>query len=190
MPGQIGSPRVGSIRYMSCPAGGVRTSAAGGRRLSGVPGRVQDGGGMVRCSWTRLDLVGHDPKPASRWPGTLRDYGRHTDRTRYSRGGKWRKSRSVTIPMGWDRLTVKPLTLPEPSLPMTLDTDSNWMLPAAAYLRRAHRDGAGSVLAAKGVASPSGGADLGRRAEDGTGVRREYVGGPAEACLRRPVPWR
>src|ERR1035438_4078259 len=117
MPGQIGSPGVGSIRYMSCPAGGVRTSAAGGRRLSGVPGRVQDGGGMVRCSWTRLDLVGHDPKPASRWPGTLPDYGRHTDRTRYSRGGKWRNSRSVAIPMGRDRLTVKPLTLPEHDRP-------------------------------------------------------------------------
>ena len=43
MPVQIGSPRVGSIRHMSCLAGGVRISAAAGRRLSGVPGRVQDG---------------------------------------------------------------------------------------------------------------------------------------------------
>jgi hypothetical protein len=43
MPVQIESPRVGSIRHMSCPAGGVRTSAAAGRRLSGVPGKVQDG---------------------------------------------------------------------------------------------------------------------------------------------------
>jgi hypothetical protein len=64
--------------------------------------------GTVRCSWTRLDLMGHDPQPASRWPGTLRDCGRHTDRTRHSHGGKWRNSRSVTIPMGRDRLTVKP----------------------------------------------------------------------------------
>jgi hypothetical protein len=37
-----------------------------GRRLSGVPGRVQDGSGAVRCSRTQLDLMGHDPKPASR----------------------------------------------------------------------------------------------------------------------------
>lgn len=63
---------------MSCPAGGVRTPAAAGRRVSGVPGRVQDGGGAVRCSWTQLDLMGHDPEPASRWPGTFRGYGRHT----------------------------------------------------------------------------------------------------------------
>jgi hypothetical protein len=66
MPVQLGSPRVGSIRHMSCPAGGVRTSAAAGRWLSGVPGRVQDGSGTMRCSRTQLDLMGHDPKPASR----------------------------------------------------------------------------------------------------------------------------
>jgi hypothetical protein len=61
--------------------------------------RVQDG------SWggeMQLDLMRHDPEPASRWPGTLRGYGRHTDRTRYSRGGKWRNSRSAAIPMGRD----------------------------------------------------------------------------------------
>jgi hypothetical protein len=87
---------------------GVRASAAAGRWLSGMPGRVQDGGGTVRCSWTQLDVTGHDPEPASRWPGTLRDYGRHTDRTRYSHGGKWGNSRSVAIPVGRDRLTVKP----------------------------------------------------------------------------------
>jgi hypothetical protein len=45
----------------ACPAGGVRPSAAAGRWLSGVPGRVQ-----MRCSSTQLDLMGHDPKPASR----------------------------------------------------------------------------------------------------------------------------
>jgi hypothetical protein len=84
----------------ACPAGGVRPSAAAGRWRSGVPGRVQDGSGTMRCSRTQLDLMGHDPKPASRWPGTLRDYGRHTDGTRYSRGGKWRNSRSVAIPPG------------------------------------------------------------------------------------------
>jgi hypothetical protein len=50
----------------ACPAGGVRPSAAAGRRLSGVPGRVQDGSGTMRCSRTQLDLMGHDPKPASR----------------------------------------------------------------------------------------------------------------------------
>jgi hypothetical protein len=66
MPVQIGSARVGSIQYMSCPAGGVGASAAAGRWLSGVPGRVQDGSGAVRCSWTQLDLMAHDPKPASR----------------------------------------------------------------------------------------------------------------------------
>jgi len=63
MPVQIGSPRVGGIRHMPCPAGGVLTSAAAGRRLSGVPGRVQGG------SWDgemQLDLIAHDPKPASR----------------------------------------------------------------------------------------------------------------------------
>jgi hypothetical protein len=49
-----------------CPAGGVRASAAAGRRLSGVPGRVQDGSGTMRCSRTQLDLIGHDPEPASR----------------------------------------------------------------------------------------------------------------------------
>ncbi len=65
----------------------------------------------MRWSWTQLDLIGHDPKPASRWPCTLRDYGRQMDRTRYSRGGKKRNTRSVAIPMGRDRLTVKPLTL-------------------------------------------------------------------------------
>ena len=57
MPVQIGSPRVGSIRHMSCPAGGVRTSAAAGQQLSGVPGRVQDG------SWDgemQLDSAGLD----------------------------------------------------------------------------------------------------------------------------------
>src|ERR1035438_10198324 len=89
---QIGFPRCESIRR--------------------VPGRVQDGSGTMRCSWTQLDLMGHDPEPASRWPGTLRDYGRHTDRTRYSRGGEWRNSTSVAIPMGRDRLTVKPSASP------------------------------------------------------------------------------
>jgi hypothetical protein len=52
MPVQIGSPRVGGIRLMFCPAGGVRTSAAAGRRLRSVPGRVQGGGWAVRLSWT------------------------------------------------------------------------------------------------------------------------------------------
>src|ERR1019366_7155174 len=85
-----------------------RASAAAGRWLSGVPGPVQGSSGTMRRSWTQLDLMGHDPKPASRRPGILRDYGRHTDRTRYSHGGKWRNSRSVGIPMGWDRLSVKP----------------------------------------------------------------------------------
>jgi hypothetical protein len=45
---------------------GVRASAAAGRWLSSVPGRIQDGSGTVRCSWTQLDLVGHDPEPAPR----------------------------------------------------------------------------------------------------------------------------
>jgi len=34
--------------------------------LSGVPGRVQDGSRTMRSSWTQLDLMGHDPEPASR----------------------------------------------------------------------------------------------------------------------------
>jgi hypothetical protein len=57
MPVQIGSPKVGSIRHMSCPAGGVWASATAGRRLSGVPGRVRDG------SWDgemQLDSAGLD----------------------------------------------------------------------------------------------------------------------------------
>jgi hypothetical protein len=91
---------------------GVRPSAAAGRRLSGVLGRVQEGGEAMRCSWTQLDLMGHDPKPASRWPGILRDYGRHTDRTRHSRRAKWRSSRSVTIPMGRNARSVKPSAKP------------------------------------------------------------------------------
>jgi hypothetical protein len=45
---------------------GERASAAAGRWLSGVPGRVQDGSRTMRCSRTQLDLMGHDPKPASR----------------------------------------------------------------------------------------------------------------------------
>ncbi len=56
--------RMDSIRRIS--GRGVRGSAAAGRWLSGVPGRVQDGGGTVRCSWTQLDLMGHDPEPAPR----------------------------------------------------------------------------------------------------------------------------
>jgi hypothetical protein len=65
MPVQIGSARVGSIRHMSCPAGRYglgRGSPAAQRRA----GRVQDGSGVVRRSWTELDLMGHDPKAASR----------------------------------------------------------------------------------------------------------------------------
>src|ERR1700733_9195917 len=47
---------VGSIWHMSCPAGGVRTSAAAGRRPSGV-GRVQDGswGGEMQLDSAGLD---------------------------------------------------------------------------------------------------------------------------------------
>jgi hypothetical protein len=44
---------------------GLRQSAAPGRRLSDVPGRVQDGGGTMRCSRTQLDFMGRDPKDAS-----------------------------------------------------------------------------------------------------------------------------
>jgi hypothetical protein len=43
-----------------------RASAAAGRWLSGLLGRGQDGNGTMRCSRTQLDLMGHDPKPASR----------------------------------------------------------------------------------------------------------------------------
>jgi hypothetical protein len=59
-----GLPGWGSIRRMS--GRGVPASASAGRRLSGVPGRVQDGSGAVRCSRTQLDLMGHDPEPAPR----------------------------------------------------------------------------------------------------------------------------
>jgi hypothetical protein len=97
--------RPGEYGHRLRQAGGSAACAAGSRTA------------VVRCSWTQLDLMGHDPKPASRWPGTLRDYGRHTDRTRYSRGGKWRNNRSVTIRMGRDRLTVKPPTLAGRALP-------------------------------------------------------------------------
>jgi hypothetical protein len=37
-------------------------------------------------SGTQLDFMGRDPKRWIALPGTLRDYGRHTDRTRYSHG--------------------------------------------------------------------------------------------------------
>jgi hypothetical protein len=57
--------KVGHIRRMY-GRGEWRALPAAGRWLSGVPGRVQDGGGTVRCSRTQLDLMGHDPKPASR----------------------------------------------------------------------------------------------------------------------------
>jgi hypothetical protein len=50
----------------ACPAGERRASAAAGRWLSGLLGRGQDGNGTMRCSRTQLDLMGHDPKPASR----------------------------------------------------------------------------------------------------------------------------
>ena len=70
---------------------------AAGQWLSGVPSRVQDGSGTVRCSWTQLDLMAHDPKPGSRWPGTLRDYGRHADRTRFSLCAEWGLRRSAAI---------------------------------------------------------------------------------------------
>ena len=36
------------------------------RWLRSVPGRVQDGGGTVRCTWTQLDSMAHDPGPAAR----------------------------------------------------------------------------------------------------------------------------
>ena len=45
---------------------GSTASASAGRWLSGVPGRVQTAVGTVRRSWTQLDLMGHDPEPASR----------------------------------------------------------------------------------------------------------------------------
>jgi hypothetical protein len=66
MPVQIGSATGGEYPAHVLSGRGVRISAAAGRRLSGVPGRVQDGTGAVRCSWTQLDLMGHDPEPASR----------------------------------------------------------------------------------------------------------------------------
>ena len=88
---------------------------------------------MVRCSRTRLDVMRHDPKPASRWPGTLRDYGRHTDRTRYSRGEEWIVRRSNGIPMGWDGLAVKPSAKPTlvrtQHLPPCKIAGQSWCLP-------------------------------------------------------------
>ncbi len=66
MPAQIGSPRVGKYLAHVVSGRGSTDIGCGRRRLSGVPGRVQDGSGTVRCSWTQLDLMGHDPKPASR----------------------------------------------------------------------------------------------------------------------------
>lgn len=107
-------PRPASCRScIQCRPGSPRRRGSGGHRLRqagglAVPGRVQDSSGTVRCSRTQLDLMGHDPEPALRWPGILRDDGRHTDRARYSRGGKWRNSRPLAIPMGRNGLTVKP----------------------------------------------------------------------------------
>jgi hypothetical protein len=61
---QIGFSRCDSTRRMS--GRGVRPSAAAGRRLTDVAGRVQEGGEAMRCSRTQLDFMGHDPKPAPR----------------------------------------------------------------------------------------------------------------------------
>jgi hypothetical protein len=136
MPVQPGCLRSGRYPAHVLPGRRARASALAGRRLSGVPDRVQDGSRTVRCSWTQLDLMGHDPKPASRWPGTLRDYGRHTDRARYSRGGKWGNSRSVAIPMGRDRLTVKPSAKPTlvrtQHLPLPAETARELGIPGLA----------------------------------------------------------
>ena len=119
-----GSTRMRSIRHMSCPSGEYGHGCAQADDSAACP-TVQDGSGTVRCSWTQLDLMGRDPEPASRWPGTLRDYGRHTDRTRYSHGGKWSNSRSVGIPMDWDRLTAKP--------PTPTDCGSGWATGTLAW---------------------------------------------------------
>jgi hypothetical protein len=73
----------GKYPHMFCPAGGVRTSAAAGRRLSGGPGPGPGRQGAVRCSRTQLDLMGHDPKPASR---ADQAHSGTTDVTRTGRG--------------------------------------------------------------------------------------------------------
>jgi hypothetical protein len=102
-------PRWDTIRRMSGRRSGRhRPRQAGG--IAARPAGVQDGGGTVRLSWTQLDLMGHDRKPASRWPGTLREYGRHTDRTRYSPGGKWRSSRSSLKKRGRSRGSMCPFS--------------------------------------------------------------------------------
>jgi hypothetical protein len=154
---------------------GVRTSAAAGRRLSGVPGRVQDGSGTMRCSWTQLDLMGHDPKPASRWPGTLRDYGRHTDRTRYSRGGKWGNGRSAAIPMGRDGLTVNLAYVVSNPTPATQNPRSG-AVPVFPDAGSDVCSGSGSVDRSR-LLWASGGPDLAwSAAHGGTGARDRSSG--------------
>jgi hypothetical protein len=105
---QIGFPGGDSTWRVSGRECGRRLRQAGSPKCTAGSGS----GRAIRCSWTQLDLMAHDPEPAPRWPGTLRGHGRHTDRTRYSHGGKWRNGRSVAIPMGLDRLTVKPSAKP------------------------------------------------------------------------------
>jgi len=70
----------------ACPAGGVGGHAprqAGG--FAACPAGSRTAVGTTRCSRTQLDLTGHDPKPASRWAGTLRDYGRHGQNAVFTR---------------------------------------------------------------------------------------------------------
>jgi hypothetical protein len=61
---QIGFPRWDSIRRMSGREYGHRLRQAGGSAACLAGSRTAVG--AVRCSWTQLDLMGHDPKPASR----------------------------------------------------------------------------------------------------------------------------
>jgi hypothetical protein len=82
---------------VTCPAG-----AGDGRVTMGA----LDVAGLGWASW---DMI---PNVRRADPGTLRSYGRHTDRTRLSRGEEWRIRRSAGIPMGRDGLRVKPSASP------------------------------------------------------------------------------
>ena len=108
MAARTGLLRCGTIACLSCRLS-ARPSATAGRRFSDVPSRSRGwrvGSGRMGCGRTQLDFLGHDPKAASHGPGTLWNYGRHTDGTRFSRGGERCIRRSAAIPMGRNGLPV------------------------------------------------------------------------------------
>ena len=64
---------------------------------------------VAGLSWTSWDMIQNVRRADQAHSGS---YGRHTDRTRLSRGEEWRIRRSAGIPMGRDGLPVKPSASP------------------------------------------------------------------------------